>query len=187
MYNLVESIFLPYSLWDLTSANASALRTTVNYKMIVGDADSQYQSNTRFRDHLLSLEIDPHFQVLPGVEHQGGAYLADGSGVSFLSAHFTSKFQQNGDYDRDGDMDTSDYAVWRAAYGSNSSPTADGTQNGIIDAGDYIVWRKNARLAGASSIETATVPEPATVLLNPCWLFLSRLRRKPVSYCPPRH
>ena len=51
MYNTVEANFLPYSLWDLTAANAEALRTDVNYKMIVGDADSQYQSNVRFRDH----------------------------------------------------------------------------------------------------------------------------------------
>ncbi len=77
MYNTVEANWLLFSLWDQTTANAAALRTTVNYKMIVGDKDSQYQSNVRFRDHLLSLNIDPHFQVLPGVEHQGGSYLSE--------------------------------------------------------------------------------------------------------------
>jgi hypothetical protein len=58
--------------------------------MIVGDADGQEGSNERFRDHLLSLNINPHYQVLPGVQHEGGAYLAEGSGLAFLANHFAS-------------------------------------------------------------------------------------------------
>jgi esterase/lipase superfamily enzyme len=90
MYNEVEANFLPYSLWDVTAANAAAIRTQLNYKMIVGDADGQMQSNVRFRDFLLSLNIDPQFQVLPGVEHLGGQYLEEGSGLAFLNDHFAS-------------------------------------------------------------------------------------------------
>ena len=90
MYNNVEANFLPYSLWDVTAANAEALRTSVNYKMIVGDADGQMQSNIRFRDFLISLNIDPQFQILPGVEHLGGSYLNEGSGLAFLDDHFAS-------------------------------------------------------------------------------------------------
>jgi len=90
MYDLSEANFLPYSLWSLTAANADTLRTTVNYKMIVGDADPQQGSNERFRDYLLSLNIDPHYQVLPGVAHVGGSYFAEGSNVRFLGEHFRS-------------------------------------------------------------------------------------------------
>jgi endo-1,4-beta-xylanase len=90
MYNGVEANWLPYSLWDVTAANAATLRTQVNFKMIVGDADPQFQSNTRFRDRLLALNIDPKFQVLPGVEHLGGQYLNEGSGLQFLDDHFAS-------------------------------------------------------------------------------------------------
>ena len=90
MYNLNEAHFLPYSLWTLTANNANALRTTVNYKMIVGDADPQEASNERFRDYLLTLNIDPHYQVLPGVAHVGGQYFAEGSAVRFLGDHFAS-------------------------------------------------------------------------------------------------
>ena len=86
MYNAVQANFLPYSLWDVTTANAAAVREQVNYKMIVGDADSQFQSNVRFRDHLLGLGIDPQFQVLPGVEHVGGAYVNEGSGLRLPQA-----------------------------------------------------------------------------------------------------
>ena len=140
MYNGIEANFLPYSLWDLTAANAAALRSNVNYKMIVGDADHQYQSNTRFRDNLISLEIDPHFQILPGVEHLGGSYLTEGSGLRFLSGHFASNFQRAGDFDRDGDTDANDYTAWRSAFGS-ATLAADGNQNGVVDAADYLVWR----------------------------------------------
>ena len=171
MYNNVEANFLPYSLWDLTSANATPLRASVDYKMIVGDADLQYQSNTRFRDNLISLGIDPHFQVLTGVEHQGGSYLADGSGLSYLSAHFASKFQQKGDYDRDGDVDALDYNAWRAVFGSTTWLAADGSHNSVIDAADYVVWRHSiGKTAGSGAalpsaeLLSAAVPEPSTLM-----------------------
>ena len=90
MYDLSEANFLPYSLWTLTGNNAETIRTSVNYKMIVGDADPQEASNERFRDYLISLNIDPHYQVLPGVAHMGGTYFAEGSGVRFLGDHFNS-------------------------------------------------------------------------------------------------
>ena len=90
MYDLNEANFLPHSLWTLTGANADAIRTSINYKMIVGDADPQEASNARFRDYVMSLGIDPHYQVLPGVAHVGGTYFAEGSGVRFLGQHFAS-------------------------------------------------------------------------------------------------
>ena len=54
------------------------------------DADGQQQSNQRFRDYLLSLNIDPHYQVLPGVQHLGDDYYEEGSGLEFLDNHFVS-------------------------------------------------------------------------------------------------
>lgn len=90
MYDDVESNWLPYSLWDQTALNANLLRTTVNYKMIVGDADPQQNSNQRFRDYLLSLNIDPQYQVLPGVAHVASDYLTEGSGLAFIADHFNS-------------------------------------------------------------------------------------------------
>jgi esterase/lipase superfamily enzyme len=90
MYNNVEANFIPYSLWDQTGLHANELRTSVDYKMIVGDADPQQNSNQRFRDYLLSLNIDPHYQVLPGVAHVGDDYFEEGSGLEFLDNHFAS-------------------------------------------------------------------------------------------------
>jgi endo-1,4-beta-xylanase len=168
MYNGVETNFSPFSLWDLTAASAEALRTTVNYKMIVGDADSQYQSNIRFRDRLIALGIDPHFQVLPGVEHQGGSYVSEGSGLRYLSNHFATMFQREGDYTRDGTIDENDYVSWRSTYGSTSQLAADGSVNLKVDAADYVVWRMNATAAASGAapehLATSTVPEPGTLV-----------------------
>jgi enterochelin esterase-like enzyme len=169
MYNLVEANFRPYSLWDLTTANADLIRTGINYKMIVGDADFTETSNERFRDHLVSLGIDPHYQVLPGVEHLGGQYVAEGSGLRFLSDHFASVFRGEGDYDRDGDADTADYAAWTRNFGT-PQPAADGNHDNSVDAADYVLWRKlnnpptgaggNAPAATSVTL-SAAIPEPA--------------------------
>jgi S-formylglutathione hydrolase FrmB len=168
MYDGVQSNFTPYSLWDQTAANATTIKSDVNYKMIVGDADSQYQSNIRFRDNLVSLGIDPQFQVLPGVEHVGGSYLTEGSGLRFLSAHFASNFQQTGDYDRDGDADANDYAIWRAAFGSMTQLAADGNQNGVVDLSDYVLWRNHS--VGVVAASVANLPEPTRAWL---WMIVS--------------
>jgi enterochelin esterase-like enzyme len=172
MYNAMEANFLPYSLWSVTSANASVIRDEVNYKMIVGDADSQYLGNVRFRDHLISLGIDPQFQVLPGVEHVGGAYLNEGSGLQFLSQHFAASFQRSGDFDRDGDVDASDYDSWRISFGSTTELDSDGNRDGVVDAADYVVWRRS--LAASDQLDapesdlipavSAIIPEPSTRL-----------------------
>jgi S-formylglutathione hydrolase FrmB len=165
MYDAVESNFLPYSIWDVTTSNAPALRSQVNFKMIVGDQDAQQQSNLRFRDHLQNLGIDPQFQVLPGVEHVGGAYLSEGSGLRFLSQHFATMFQLHGDYTGDGRTDAEDFAAWKEAFGS-SDLAADGNANGIVDAADYIVWRKSVgESTGVNSdivdkVSEMAVPEP---------------------------
>lgn len=88
MYGNVEGNFLPYSLWDLSAQNAPALASQVDYMMLVGDADPQLQSNTRFRTYLSSLGVNPQFQILPGIAHDGRAYYAQGAGLQFLADHF---------------------------------------------------------------------------------------------------
>jgi hypothetical protein len=51
-----------------------------------------------------------------------------------------------GDFNRSGQVDLSDYVIWRrtlgTAVGSNFLG-ADGNGNGVVDAGDYQVWRAN--------------------------------------------
>lgn len=170
MYNTIEANWLPFSLWDQTTANAEALRTQINYKMIVGDADSQYQSNIRFRDHLLSLNIDPHFQVLPGVEHLGGSYLNEGSGLEFLDQHFASMNDPTGDFDGDSDADGSDFLLWQRQYALTGDRGADGNRDGRVDGADLAAWRVDF---GAQGLDQALAgglpaPEPSGFALTAC-------------------
>ena len=47
-----------------------------------------------------------------------------------------------GDYDRSGLVDSADYDVWEAAFGT-FDPAADGNFDTVVDAADYTVWRDN--------------------------------------------
>lgn len=170
MYNTTQNNFTPYSLWDQTDVNANTIKTQINYKMIVGDADSQYNSNTRFRDHLIGLGIDPHFQVLPGVQHVQSSYATDGTGIKYLSSHFADIFRRAGDYNQDGSITLNDYSVWRAAFGSTLA-AADGNGNGIVDAPDYAVWRKRMSATGAGVSWVASVPEPSVLSLATAFII----------------
>jgi hypothetical protein len=93
MYNNVQSNFLPYSLWDTTAANASALVKTVDYKMVCGDHDGQLSNNQLFANYLLSLGINPKLQILPNVGHAGSMYIHDPTGLAFLNQHFLKSQQ----------------------------------------------------------------------------------------------
>lgn len=172
MYDNVETNWLPYSIYDVTAANAEAIRTTVNYKQIIGDADGHRAGNEIFRDYLLSLGIDPQYQVLPGVTHSGGLYLDEGSGLAFLSDHFllASQVSAPGDYNNDGIVDATDYTVWRNHLGTNFNLSGHGDETvasaGVVDEADYTWWKQhygNSYLGtGGGGLTGSTVPEPPT-------------------------
>lgn len=64
----------------------------------------------------------------------------------------------SGDYNADGQVDATDYTVWRDSLGSTGlGLAADGSGNGEVGASDYVVWRQNY---GATSSAAATVPAP---------------------------
>ena len=74
-----------------------------------------------------------------------------------------------GDYNRDGRVDASDYAMWRDTLSQGNLPPfsgADGDGNGAITFADYDIWQANF---GATSsvifLPSSDVPEPAAVLL----------------------
>jgi S-formylglutathione hydrolase FrmB len=169
MYNNQEPNWLPYSIYDVTAANAAAIAATVDYKQIVGDADGHRQGNFVFRDFLLSLGIDPQFQILPGVTHSGGLYLAEGSGLTFLNDHFLRAGQVSVpcDYNRNGTVDAADYVLWRKY--NNSVTTLPNDSTAGTGPTDYPVWRSHFGQptlgAGSSSLVEAAIPEPATVVL----------------------
>jgi hypothetical protein len=63
----------------------------VDYKMVCGDLDGQLANNETFANYLLSLGINPQFQILPGVAHGGSMYIQNGTGLAFLNQHFLNE------------------------------------------------------------------------------------------------
>ncbi|CAN0316770.1 unnamed protein product, partial [Ectocarpus fasciculatus] len=65
-----------------------------------------------------------------------------------------------GDFDQNGIVDESDYALWASTYGTNvaAGTGADGNFDGTVDTADYTIWRDQL---GAASATSTAVPEPA--------------------------
>jgi hypothetical protein len=69
------------------------------------------------------------------------------------------------DFDDDGDVDSTDYQIWRHAFQLNQ--LGDATGDNISDARDYVIWRKQfGTHPGAGSgagVNGANVPEPGAL------------------------
>ena len=107
-----------------------------------------------------------------GVGHASGTNIELGSILGFpirrvdLMATVSILGIPAGDYDRDGEVDAADYAVWRTNFGSTTSLAADGNKNNIVDAADYVVWRNNLGIDVTPGLGLATtLPEPSTGFL----------------------
>ena len=63
--------------------------------------------------------------------------------ISTAALGVTVEESLTGDYDSDGVVASSDYALWKSTFGSTTNLAADGNGNGVVDAADYVVWRAN--------------------------------------------
>ncbi len=91
-----------------------------------------------------------------------------------------------GDYNNDGEVDSSDYLTWRSQFGAATIANRDPNITGLIGQADYASWRAHfGELAASGSAANlnsgngATVPEPATItmlLLAAAFLPASRHR-----------
>jgi hypothetical protein len=72
--------------------------------------------------------------------------------------------QLAGDYNRDEQVDASDYVLWRKSLGSMTNLQADGNRDGIVNSSDHSVWSANfaevsSAGAGAASIDIQTIDD----------------------------
>lgn len=90
---------------------------------------------------------------------QSGAVHIDG--VTFgVAGPFTP-----GDFNRDGQVNSTDLEAWTASYGINA--LADADADGDTDGRDFLIWQRNFG-AGLINVSHLSIPEPSGHAL--CWL-----------------
>jgi hypothetical protein len=68
------------------------------------------------------------------------------------------------DFDEDGDVDATDYAIWKNAFHLNQ--LGDATGDNESTAQDYVLWRNQfGSVPGAGLGSLSPVPEPSALLL----------------------
>jgi hypothetical protein len=99
---------------------------------------------------------------VPGTR-QVFARVTDALGASAISSPIALRvLGQPGDSDLDNDVDTTDYAAWRASFGRRIIPYygPDFNGDGWVNAADYVVWRKMPQVP----VRGLAVPEPPSAL-----------------------
>ena len=83
------------------------------------------------------------------------ATVSDGATTTDMIGDFRTL---TADYDEDLDVDTDDYDLFVATFGSVVDLRADGNGNGVIDAADYTVWRDSEELILVPLLSTVALP-----------------------------
>ncbi|MGD9633041.1 MAG: hypothetical protein AB7G28_19825 [Pirellulales bacterium] len=96
------------------------------------------------------------------VFYRGSRYQISPLNIAMLRDAGVPAIYQTGDYDLDRTVDDADFATWKAAFNSTTSPFVDGNRNGRVDAADFTVWRDHQ---GASFAAASAVPEPNALVL----------------------
>jgi dockerin type I repeat protein len=110
------------------------------------------------------------FTAFAGLDGGQLAYMADfgfGSQDSFITL---LRPAEPGDYNGDGRVDASDYAVWRSAFGTGDL-SADGNSDGAVNAADYVIWRAHTAIPGYGAAASHVVPEPSTMWIVFAWII----------------
>lgn len=86
----------------------------------------------------------------------------------------------NGDYDNDGDVDTSDYVLWRNSVGQMSTFPNDPDVGTTVGDNQYNTWKANfGKPPGAGSSQSlAAVPEPGSLMLVVLGLAIAATARR---------
>ena len=145
-------LLIPGAVITLTISGPSFVQTDKYYKY----GPTPANPTAHWYDFLFNQQTDGDSATGTGMQIVGGnlvLHLTDGGrGDDDLAkngvihdlggpAKAVAQPQLPGDYNQDGQVDSSDYGLWRTTFGSASDHRADGNGNGVVDAADYTVWR----------------------------------------------
>ena len=95
---------------------------------------------------------------------------------SLVQLQVVNKPLFSADFDDDGDVDSTDYQIWKHAFQLNQ--LGDATGDNISDTRDWVVWRKQLGShpgagsgSGLGDVDGANVPEPGTMGLLVAAIF----------------
>jgi hypothetical protein len=85
------------------------------------------------------------------------------------------------DFDADGDVDGDDLANWTSGFATSGSATyakgdADADQD--VDGADFLIWQQQLGGRVLASAATATVPEPAALVLGSLTVGMAAISRR---------
>lgn len=89
--------------------------------------------------------IDPFGNLNNGANWRASENVGGNPGISGLAIP--------GDYDKNGSVGNSDYAVWQNQFGASMTPAgagADGNKDGWVNAADFVFWRDRLSAGGTS-------------------------------------
>lgn len=119
----------------------------------------------------------PFTQGYSGTFGVGHVFLSD---IDYTIDNFRSEslVAIPGDFDGDGDVDATDLATWKGAFGSTGDGDAD--NDGDSDGADFLVWQQ--QYTGPPAVAAAApVPEPSlAVMALPVLLAGAAARRRRV-------
>ncbi len=135
---------------------------------IIGISNSDYNGDESVDTSDLST-LRSHFGIETGADLDQGDSDRDGDvdGGDFLN--WLRAFKRNSaDFNRDGLIDASDLATFESHFGVSQGASfaeGDADSDGDVDGQDFLRWQRQLRTQPTLSAASHTVPEPSTSLL----------------------
>jgi arylsulfatase A-like enzyme len=165
----------PHATYDLQFYAAASSGPTYSLFTITGSTTQQVHiaplaGNSTQAPWVMGVVPDSFNRISIDLEGRAADGVTNGSGWLNFMRIVEHLLEVPGDFNGDRIVDSADYFVWRSAFGTTGTSSADANHDGIVDGADYLIWRKamSAIAAGSGSsisLPSGTIPEPTSATL----------------------